>query len=77
METKEEKDLKMIHECNYYSGRISDVTVRRIDGRTSIHCRRCGEALTEEQVDPKMLKQIKSKNEQTRRTNRGRDNRRR
>ena len=68
MEIKE-KDLKTIHECEYYIGRISDVTVRSSDGVLSIHCRRCGGKLDESQVNNKMLRLIKKK-EQDRRKRR-------
>ena len=61
METEKSKDLKTIHECEYYIGRISDVTVRSSDGIFSIHCRRCGEKLKENQVHPDILNKIKRK----------------
>jgi len=69
MKTEEqvEKNLKTIHECEYYRGKISDVTLRRGDGFFSIHCKKCGEKLEESQVEPKMLKRIK--NERNKRRN--------
>ena len=48
----------MIHECEFYKGKIEDVTVRRY-GRLSIYCRRCGLELLDKEVNPKMLKKIK------------------
>lgn len=45
-----------IHECEFYRGKISDVTIRN----KNIHCRRCGKMLEHSKVDPKTLKELKS-----------------
>ena len=47
-----------IHECKYFKGKISDVTLRR---ERTIHCKKCGEELKDSQVEPKMLAFIKNK----------------
>ena len=50
--------MKEIHECKYYTGKISDVTLRN-DG--TIHCKKCGEQLKDSQVEATMLAFIKNK----------------
>jgi len=58
-----------IHTCDYAYGKIKDVTIRKNQERISIHCKKCGDQLKEDEVDPKMLKLIQN---DTRRTNTGR-----
>lgn len=50
---------KIIHECEFCYGKISDVTTRSSDN--TIRCRRCGEVLKEEQIEINMLNKIKEK----------------
>ncbi len=49
------------HECKWYIGRITDVVVRRSDN--TIRCRKCLNPLSEDEVDPEMLKKIKGEKE--------------
>lgn len=44
------------HICDYYEGKIKDVTIRR--SKKTIHCRRCGKELKREEVNPKIYKKI-------------------
>jgi len=55
---------KDIHECEFIKGKAIDITTRQ-DG--SAYCRRCGNKLNRNQIDPIMLHKIdlqinKSKN---------------
>ncbi len=50
--------MKEIHECKYFKGKISDVTLRR---ERTVHCKKCGEELKDSQVEPNMLNLIKNK----------------
>jgi len=50
------KGSNEFHSCEFYYGKIGDVTVRHED--LSIHCRRCGVALLDSQVLPSMLAKI-------------------
>ncbi|HKL24031.1 MAG TPA: hypothetical protein VJ912_01715 [Candidatus Nanoarchaeia archaeon] len=45
------------HKCNIYRGKIKDVSLRN----KKIYCRACYKPLSEDEVDPKMLKKIKEK----------------
>lgn len=47
---------KGIHDCEYYHGKIQDVTIRH----KQIHCRRCGNRLEDSQVNSKILNQIRN-----------------
>jgi len=46
-----------IHTCEFYSGKIGDVTFRK--NTNTIHCRRCGGKLLDSQVEEKTLKKIR------------------
>lgn len=48
-----------IHECEFFSGKMLDVTFRSFHG--SIHCRRCSKELKDCQVDPEILREINIK----------------
>jgi hypothetical protein len=52
------------HDCKFYYGIIKDVTLRK--SSKSIHCRRCGDKLLDEQVEPSMLRKIKKELEKVR-----------
>ncbi len=45
------------HSCEYYEGKISDVTFRN---GGLIFCRRCGKELSDSEVNEKVLKEIRS-----------------
>lgn len=53
----EKPDGTIEHKCKIYRGKIKDVSIRR----KNILCRACGKKLSEEEVDPKILKEIKEK----------------
>jgi len=50
--------MKEIHECKYFKGKISDVTLR---GDGTIRCKKCNKELEHSQVEPNMLNLIKNK----------------
>ena len=45
------------HKCRAYRGKIKDVSVRK----KTIYCRACLKPLSEDEVDPEILKKIKEK----------------
>lgn len=47
----------MIHKCEFYIGRISDVVVRNSDNK--IRCKKCLRPLRLSEIDKKMLKRLK------------------
>lgn len=48
------KEDKKIHDCFYFYGVMRDVTYRK--STKKFYCRRCGEALEDNQVEDKILK---------------------
>lgn len=45
------------HVCRFFNGKMVDVTMRG----NSVHCRRCGAQLSEDQIEEKTLEKIKDK----------------
>ena len=47
----------MVHKCRWYNGvKIRDITVR---DRKTIHCAKCRQQLSKDEIDEKMLEEIK------------------
>jgi hypothetical protein len=56
---------KDFHLCEYYYGKIPDVTFRMFGG--TVHCRRCGKELKDCEVESGTLKEINIKRENSKR----------
>lgn len=48
---------KIEHKCKAYRGKIKDVSIRF----DKVMCRACGQELSEEEIDPEILAEIKPK----------------
>jgi len=53
----EKSNGEILHKCRAYRGKIKDVSIRD----DKVYCRACNNVLSEEEIDPEILAEIKPK----------------